>query len=207
MGVRITSPQHVDDVADSGAVEGSNDTDLPWESGEWPLTRLIEEPLTREPLLQLLEGQLQRTEACRFEMFADDLILALRVVDADSSACDDAQAVLWLEAQQSQRRPEHDPFNLCVRIFEREVQMPGVPHLAIRQLAFDPDFEEAFLEQPAKFGRQLRDGEDSSLRGRRWNVFVVERLVGFLEWKIEQAHRLDVVAATLEASAASSWSE
>ena len=49
---------------------------------------------------QLIERQLQRAEAARLQALADELILALRVVDGDASAGDDVQAVLGRELQE-----------------------------------------------------------------------------------------------------------
>ena len=68
-------------------------------AGSGRLRAASNRPFGREPLLQLLEGQLQRAEPVRLQVLADDLILALRVVDAEPAARDDPQAVLRLEAQ------------------------------------------------------------------------------------------------------------
>ena len=81
-------------------------------AGNGRLRRLVEQALGRQTLLQLIEGELQRAEAFRLEVLADDLILALRVVDADPAARDDPQAVLRLEAKQPERRAEHHAFDL-----------------------------------------------------------------------------------------------
>ena len=57
--------------------------------------------------------------------------------------------------------------------------MPGVPDLAVRQLALDPDLEELLFEQIAHANGQLGDGEDmTGTRGwglgasrlRRWRL-------------------------------------
>ena len=136
-------------------------------AGSGTLAPLVEQPLAREPLLELVEGELPRAEALGLEVLADDLIFALRVVDADAAARDDAQAVLRLEAQVAKGRAEHHALDLRVGVLEREVHVPGVPHAAIRQLAFDPDFEEALLEQRADAAGQLRDGQDAARLGER----------------------------------------
>ncbi len=110
--VGVAAAQHLDDVAHGGAVERGDDADLAGQGRQRTLARLVEEAFGREPLLQLVEGELQRAEAFRLEVLADDLILALRVVDADAPARDDAQAVLRLEAKQPQRRAEHHALDL-----------------------------------------------------------------------------------------------
>ena len=53
-----------------------------------PLARRLEQPLGLQPLLQLLECELQRAEAVRLQVIADDLVLALRLVDAEPAARD-----------------------------------------------------------------------------------------------------------------------
>ena len=81
--VRVAAAQHVDDVAHGRAVERGDDADLAGQRGQRPLAAPVEQAFGREPLLQLLEGELQRAEPLGLEVLADDLILALRVVDAD----------------------------------------------------------------------------------------------------------------------------
>ena len=51
-------------------------------AGSGRLRAGVEQPFRLQPLLQLLEGELQRAEALRLEVLADELILALRLVDA-----------------------------------------------------------------------------------------------------------------------------
>ena len=77
-------------------------------AGQRPLARRVEQPFRLQPLLQLIERELQRAEAVRLEMLADELVLALRLVHRDAPARDDAQAVGRLELQVAQRGPEHD---------------------------------------------------------------------------------------------------
>ena len=48
-----------------------------------PLARRVEQPLGLQPLLQLLERELQRAETVRLHVLADELVLALRLVDAE----------------------------------------------------------------------------------------------------------------------------
>ena len=100
----IAPAEHLDDVADRGAVERRDDADLARQRRQRPLARLVEQPFGLQPLLQLLEGELQRAEPLRLEVLADDLVLALRLVDRHAAARDDAQAVRRLELQVAQRR-------------------------------------------------------------------------------------------------------
>ena len=81
--VRVAPPQHLDDVADRGAVERGDDADLARQRRQRPLARGVEQPFGLQPLLQLIEGELQRAEALRLQVLADELIFAFRLVDGD----------------------------------------------------------------------------------------------------------------------------
>src|SRR5262249_45596679 len=146
----------------------------------------------------LIEGELQRAEAVRLEMLADELILALRLVHRHAPARDHAQAVGRPESQVLQRRSKNDRSNLRRAVLEREIQMSGIPDAAVRQFTLDPDLEELLLEQIADPDRQLGDGEDAPRRralhvtsAGRWPG--LDRLLGLLvlfKRKIEQVgHR------------------
>ena len=97
--------------------------------------------------LQLLERELQRAAALRLEMLADELIFALRFVDRQPAARDDVNAVVDLEFQVAVGRAEHHRLELRGLILEREVDVAGVPHPAVRDFAFDPELAEARLER------------------------------------------------------------
>ena len=64
----------------------------------------------------------------RLHVLADELILALGVVDAEPAARDDVQAVLGLELQLAQRRAEHHALDLRAGVLQREVEVAGAPH-------------------------------------------------------------------------------
>ena len=67
---------------------------LPRQRGQRALACGIEQAFGLQLLLQLLERQLQRAEAARLQVLALQLVLALRLVDAEPAAGDDVQAVL-----------------------------------------------------------------------------------------------------------------
>ena len=79
--VPVAAPQDLDDVANRRAVERGHDADLAGQRGQRTLARRVEQPLVLQPLLQLIERELQRAEAVGLEVLADQLILALRLVD------------------------------------------------------------------------------------------------------------------------------
>ena len=65
-------------------------------AGSGRLRACVEQPFGLQPLLQLLERHLQRAEAVRLEVLADDLVFALRLVHAQLSARDHVHAVFGL---------------------------------------------------------------------------------------------------------------
>ena len=165
--VGVPSPQHVDDVANRGAFQRRHDSDLARERGQRTFPRAVEESFRFEPLLQLIEGQLQRAQAVRLEMLADQLILALRLVHRNPAARDDAQAVHRLELEVAQRRPEHEPAQLAGGVLQGEIQVAGVPDPAIRQLTLHPHFEELGLDEIAQPDGELGDRKRSARLGNR----------------------------------------
>ena len=166
MRVRVAAAEHVDDVANRRAVERRDDADLAGQRRQRPLARGVEQAFLLQPLLELIEGELQRAEPVRLHVLAHELILALRLVHRDASARHDAQAVGRLEFQIAQRGTEDDAPHLRAGVLQREVEMPGVPHPAVRELAFHPDFEEFGFEQIANPDRQLGDAEHPSASRR-----------------------------------------
>ncbi len=82
MRLGIALGQHRQDVANRRAVKRGDHADLARQHRQRPLARRIEQPGGLEPLLQLLERQLQRAEALGLERLAHDLVFALGVVDA-----------------------------------------------------------------------------------------------------------------------------
>ena len=95
----------------------------------------LNSPFGLQSLLQLLERELQRPDALRLHVLADDLVLALGVVDAETTARYDVQTVLGLETQIVAGRTEHDGANLRRLVLEREVPLAGVPHAADREIS------------------------------------------------------------------------
>ena len=182
--IRISAPQHVDDVADGGAVERRHDADLARQCRQRALAVPVEKALGRQALLELVEGQLQRAESLRLEMLADDLILAFRVVHADPAARYHAQPVARRKPQGAQGRPEHPAPDLRAGVFQREVHVARIPDAAVRQLAFDPDLDESILDERPDLPCQLGNRQDAPRRGhlRRRR----RRRFGFIEWEVKE---------------------
>src|SRR5688572_21224920 len=175
MRVRVASSKDFDDVANGRAVERGHDADLAGQRRERALACRIEETLGLKPPLQLIEGKLQRAEAMRLHALAHDLILTFRLVYADAPAHDDMQTVFRFELQRADVRLEHDRFDLGARIFQREVEVAGVPEAAVGNFCFHPDFGVSIFQNAADVRRQVANGEDGSLAlardGSRWFRF------------------------------------
>src|SRR5207249_2198239 len=160
--VGVAPPEHLQNVPERRAFERRHDADLARQRWQRPLACTIEQAFGVELLLQLIEGELQRAQPLRLEVLADDLVFALGIVNAQPAAGDDVQPVFGLEAQIPDRRPEHDALDLRPAVLQREIHVAGVPHAAVRDLAFDPDVAEAALDRVADFRGQLRHGEDTA---------------------------------------------
>src|SRR5262249_32167478 len=145
-----------------GAVERGDDADLARERRQRALARGVEQSFVLQPLLQLVEGELQGAEPMRLEMLAHQLVLALRLVDPHAPPRDRPQAVRRLELEIAQRRAEDDRSDLRRAALQGEIEMSGVPDAAVGELAFDPDFTKRLLEQVAHLNGELGDGEDAS---------------------------------------------
>ena len=207
MRVGVAPPEHLQNVPERRAFERRHDADLARQRWQRPLACTIEQAFGVELLLQLIEGELQRAQPLRLEVLADDLVFALGIVNAQPAAGDDVQPVFGLEAQIPDRRPEHDALDLRPAVLQREIHVAGVPHAAVRDLAFDPDVAEAALDRVADFRGQLRHGEDAAIeRPRRRRGVVAERSV-FLERPIEQVAHARGDASGRDASASTSSEE
>ena len=186
----MAAGEDLDDVAERCAVERRHDPDFGRQRRQRPLARRVEEALGLELLLQLLERQLQRAEALGLEVVAEDLILALRLVDADPAARDHAQSVFGLELQVAHGRAVHHRLDLRAAILEREVQVAGVPQPAVGDLALDPEIAESGFEEPANRRRQLRDRDDAPFLRRGCLTIVLEGL------REKIGHRIGSISAT-----------
>src|SRR4029453_6524645 len=101
----------------------------------------------RESALQLVERELQRSEPFGFQMFAEDLIFTLCVVDGKTTPSDYAHTIFRLEAERANGGTEHHASDLCAAVFEGEVYVAGVPHAAVRQFPLNPHVRESVFEQ------------------------------------------------------------
>ena len=127
--VGVPPRQYLDHVADRRALERGDDADLSRQRGQRALARGIEEAFVLQPLLHLLKSQLKRANALGFQVLADELIVALGLVDGNLSAGDDFLSVSGLELEIAQGRPEHEPAQLRRLVLQREVEKIGRAHV------------------------------------------------------------------------------
>ena len=142
----------------------SDDADAPRQHGQRLLARHVEKPLGFEPLLELLERQLQGADSGRFDVLDVNLIFAARLVHADRSAHDQLQSVLGPEFQPHRLRAETDALHLRLGVLQREIEMPGLRRAIVGDFALDPQVRELRGEHAADTRRQLRDAPDFPLR-------------------------------------------
>ena len=80
--------------------------------GRGRLRLSVEQSLIGETLAKLIEGQLQRPDAVRIEVLADELVLTLRFVHAQTSTRDHVLTISRTKPLMAERRPEHDGLEL-----------------------------------------------------------------------------------------------
>ena len=112
MRIRVAAAKHADDVAQRRAIDRRHDADAAGEGRQRAFARRFEEPLGGQLFLQLLKRELERAVAMRLDVLADQLILALGVVDAHATAHDHVKAILRFEFQIAERRAEHHALDL-----------------------------------------------------------------------------------------------
>ena len=141
------------------AAERGRDADVAREERQRPFARLVEESLRREPLLQLLERELERAAAERLEPIDDELQIAARRIERDLAADNDALAVGGREDEDLHRAAEHHAAQVAAVVLQREVEVPGARRTQVRDLARDENVRELGRERLAQEQRQLRHRE------------------------------------------------
>src|SRR5262249_39093312 len=144
-----------------------DDGDAPGQEGQLPLASFGEEPFRLEAGLELLEGDLQRARADRLDRVADQLVLALGLVDVEVAAGHPRMAVLQLELEPPRLVAEEDGREAGVAVLQGEVEVARARHLEVRDLAAHPDVEEAPSQDALDLAGQFGDGVDALPRWRR----------------------------------------
>ena len=130
-------------------------------AGRGSLRSSSNSPSWKQPLLQLLEGDLQRADALWIDRFGDQLVVAARLVDAQAPARDHLHARLRRERQLPHGRPKHDRAQLAFGVFEREVGVAALHQAQVGDLALDPHQGVGILQKLLDFLGDLADREDA----------------------------------------------
>ena len=83
----------------------------------------------------------------RFDGIRDQLIVALDFVHAEAAAHDDAHAVFEPELQLARLHAEQHATHLRKVVFQREIDVPRTPGLAVGDFAFDREAGERAFDQ------------------------------------------------------------
>src|SRR5262249_34864432 len=144
-----------EDVAQGGALWRRHNSDFPWKGGNGSLSLGPEQPFLFEFFLELLECELQRTEARRLEHLHDELVFPTSFVRAHAAARTKDFSVLRPESQKPRGVSKADGGKLCRFVLQCEVNMTRCGSLEIGKFALDPDVDETALEHLANLEAQF----------------------------------------------------
>gem|GEM_PF-3985206 len=139
------APQDVADVLERGRSRGRHDPDAFRVDRQRFLPRRVEQPLFGEFLLQLLEGEVQGTEAVGLEVGEVHLVLAAGLIDRDGTEGDDLHAVLRPELQADGAAPEHDGLQSGLVVLQGHVEVSGPRLGEVGDLTGDEDVPQAVV--------------------------------------------------------------
>jgi len=106
---------------------------------------------------------LQRSEADWLDVRDVNLILAARLVDAQRASQRYVQPIVRAKFQQASLIAEADAADLRARVFQREIEVPGLRGAEVRNLAFDPDIAERSFEDGADLLGEFTDFPNAAL--------------------------------------------
>ena len=104
VGPAPTPAEHLEKIADRRAGGAGDHGDPPDERRQRPFAGRIEKPFPGQLLAQLPQGQFQRPDAPRLDLFDDQLVAAARGVDVEVAPADHLQAVVQVEPQPAATR-------------------------------------------------------------------------------------------------------
>src|SRR5208282_2007509 len=141
--------EDAEDVADGRAGGRGDQPDAPRQQGQRLFARGIEQALGLEPLLQLLEGELEGAEANRLDLRDVHLILATKLVDAYGAAHGNFEAVLGAKFDSAQLVAKAGAADLGLLVLQREVDVAGLRRVGVGDFSLDPQVLELAFEQIA----------------------------------------------------------
>lgn len=160
----MTACNDIEEVTnDCPCRRGDNANGL-WKRRQRALAVSVEKTLSFKALLELLEGKLQRAGADRFHGFSNKLELAALLVNADAAADKDVESIFRAEAQQYGLAAKENDRQLCVGVFEREVNMAGGSGPIVGDFAFDPDVDVGLLDKFTDLADEFAHGPNTAGR-------------------------------------------
>jgi len=154
-----------DDVAHDSSGRRGDDADGAGEVGQGALAGGVEETFGEEAGFELFKGELKGAGATGFESFGDELELAAGLVDRDSAANEDGEAVGGLEAKEEGLAAEEDDGELGFAVLEGEVEVAGGGGAEVGDFALDPDVSVVALDVLADSGDEVADGPNAAFGG------------------------------------------
>src|SRR5581483_9643792 len=157
--------EDVNQVRDDGASRGCDNADAPRKARQIAFAGAVEQTFGRQLLFELLERELQNAITLRFEKFDEQLILTASLIDVETPAGQDGQAILRLDFPIAMRGAEGHAADLGVALLKREIVMAASGVLEAGNLAGNPEVLKLGIEDSADGRVQLADGEDAPFRG------------------------------------------
>src|SRR5262245_26121729 len=160
----VAAFQDTQNVSQCSTLGRRNNSDLSRKSGNWPFPLRSEETFFRQLLFELFKRQLKSSQAGRLQDFNDKLIFTPAFVRTDAAARAEKPSVLRPKSKQTRSISKAYGGELSPVIFEGEIQMARTRSLEIRDLPFNPDINEAALQEVADFAAELGNGVDLPLK-------------------------------------------
>src|SRR5581483_2336609 len=148
-----------DDIAQAGTAEGRDDPYHPWQERDLTFALLVEQAFGGKPLLELFEGDLQRSDTARFDLVGDYLESAARFENVGAPMNHQRHPVAHLEAQPLMVAAEHHDIDRAAIVLESEIEMAGGGNARVGNLAHDPQPVEICLQRIADHADKLRHAE------------------------------------------------
>ena len=154
--------QDFDEILNDRAFGRGDDADAQRIAGERAFARDVEKAFFAEAGAELLEGELQGAVALGFDAFDDELVFAALLVDIDTAADENLNAIFRLELQAHVRELPADAFDLGVGVLEDEVAVAAGRGFGAGDFAGNPDVGEVGFERGANAVAQFAQGEDAA---------------------------------------------
>src|SRR5690606_16330570 len=151
--------EYADDVPHRCAAGRGDHADARRVGGQGALALGSEQALVLQFQLERLERLAQRAVAGRLQGVENHLVVAAPFVQADPATGTHQQAVAQVHAHPGGILAEQGAAYLGATVLEGEIHVAGRRARQVGQLALDPDLREDLLQQSARPGIELADGQ------------------------------------------------